>query len=86
LKSLCNPDPSKIIELQDLRREMIAERADFVSSMIDLAKDPENFEKAYNHQGTNEKNQWHHEISKEFEEMKAKGIWEKFNKSEIPNG
>jgi hypothetical protein len=28
---------------------------------------------------------WRRTISKEFEEMKAEGVWEKFLKSEIPN-
>jgi hypothetical protein len=29
---------------------------------------------------------WCHAISKEFEEMKAKRVWGKFEKSDIPNG
>jgi Reverse transcriptase (RNA-dependent DNA polymerase) len=29
---------------------------------------------------------WRHAISKEFEEIKSEGVWEKFKKSEIPNG
>ena len=86
LKSWFNPDPSKYIELQDSGGEMIVERADFALSMIDLVKDPESFEEAYNHTDINKKIKWRHAISKEFEDMKAKGVWEKFNKSEIPNG
>jgi hypothetical protein len=54
--------------------------------MVELVKDPENFDEAYNHPEANKKIMWRRAISKEFEEVKAKGVWEKFQKSEIPNG
>ena len=49
--------------------------------MVDLAKDPKSFEDAFNHPEIDKKIKWCHTISKEFEEMKSKGVWEK---SEIP--
>ena len=86
LKSWFNPDPLKFVELQNPGRELVEERADFAFSMVDLVKDPESFEDAFNHPEIDKKMKWRHAISKEFEEMKSKGVWEKFKKSEIPNG
>ena len=86
LKSWFNPDPLKFVELQNPGRESVEERADFAFSMVDLVKDPESFEDAFNHPEIYKKMKWQHEISKEFEEMKSKGVWEKFKKSKIPNG
>jgi hypothetical protein len=74
------------MELQHSGRELVEERADFEFSMVDLVKDPESFEDAFNHPEINKKMNWRHEISKQFKEVKSKGIWEKFKKSEIPNG
>ena len=86
LKSWFNPDPSKFLEMQNSGREMIVETADFAFNTVDLVKDPESFDEAYNHPETDKKIMWRRAISKEFEEMKAKGVWEKIQKSEIPNG
>ena len=86
LKRWFNLDPLKFIELQNLGRESVEERLDFAFSMVDLVKDPESFEDAFNHQDIDKKIKWRRAISKEFEEMKSKGVWEKFKKSEIPNG
>jgi hypothetical protein len=84
LKSWFNP--SKFLETQNLGREMIVETADFAFNLVDLVKDPESFDEAYNHPEADKKIMWCRAISKEFEEMEAKGVWEKFLKSEIPNG
>ena len=86
LKSWFNPDPSKFLEMQNSGREMIVETADFAFNMVDLVKDPESFEEAYHHPEAGKKIMWRRAISKEFEDMEAKGVWEKFQKSEIPNG
>ena len=86
MKSWFNPDLLKFIELQNSGRELVEERADFACSVADLVKDPESFEDAFNHPEIDKKMKWRHTISKEFEEMKARGIWEKFKKLEIPNG
>ena len=86
MKSWINPDPLKFIELQNLGRESVEERADFAFSMVDLVKDPESFEDAFNHPEIDKKIKWRLAISKEFEDMKVKGVWEKFSKSGIPNG
>jgi hypothetical protein len=53
--------------------------------MIDLVKnkDPESFDEAYNHPEADKKIMWRRAISKEFE---AKGVWGKFQMSDIPNG
>ena len=48
--------------------------------------EPKTFEEAYYHPDSDLKMKWQEAISKEFEEMKSKGVWEKFKKSEIPNG
>ena len=66
--------------------ELVEERADFAFNMVDLVKDPESFEDVFNHPEIDKKDKWSHAISKEFEDMKFKGVWEKFKKSEIPNG
>jgi hypothetical protein len=86
LKSWFNPDPSKFLKMQNSGREMIVETADLVFNMVDLVKDPESFHEAYNHPEANKKIMWRRAILKEFEEMEAKGVWEKFLKLEIPNG
>ncbi len=86
LKSWFNPDPSKFLETQNSGREMIVETAAFAFNLVDLVKDPESFDEAYNHPEADKKIMWRRAISKEFEEMEAKGVWEKFLKSEIPNG
>jgi hypothetical protein len=49
LKSWFNPVPSKFPETQNSGREMIVVTADFVFNMVDLVKDPESFDEAYNH-------------------------------------
>ena len=54
--------------------------------MVDLVKDPESFKDAFNHPEIDKKMKWRHAISKEIKEMSSKGVWEKFKKSEIPNG
>jgi hypothetical protein len=85
LKGWFNPDQPKFFEMQNSGREMIVETADFAFNMVDLVKDPESFDEACNHPEAHNKVLWHHAIPKEFEEMKAKGVWEKFQKSDIPN-
>jgi hypothetical protein len=42
--------------------------------MVDLVKDSEIFEEAHSHPEMDKKIKWHHEISKEFEEINAKGV------------
>jgi Reverse transcriptase (RNA-dependent DNA polymerase) len=61
-------------------------KQDFAFNLVDLVKDPESFDEAYNHPEADKKIMWRRAILKEFEEMEAKGAWEKFLKSEIPNG
>jgi hypothetical protein len=80
LKSWFNPDPSKFFETQNLGREMIVKTADFAFKMVGLVKDPESFDEAYNHPKANKKIMWRRAISKEFKELKAKGVWEKLQK------
>jgi hypothetical protein len=69
--------------MQNSGREVIVKTADFAFNMVDLVKDPESFDEAYNHPEAEKKIMWRCAISKEFEEMKAKRGWEKFK---IPNG
>jgi ABC-type amino acid transport substrate-binding protein len=49
-------------------------------------KEPEKFEHAYYHPNFEERMKWREEISKEFDEMKEKGVYENIFKSEFPNG
>ena len=42
--------------------------------MVDLVKDPESFKDAFNHPEIDKKMKWRHGISKEFEEIKSKGV------------
>jgi hypothetical protein len=66
LKSWFNPNPSKFLEMQNLGREMIVKTADFAFNMVDLVKDPESFDEAYNHPEADKKLMWRRAISKEF--------------------
>ena len=84
LKSWFNPDPLKLFVLQNSVRESVEERADFAFSMVYLVKDSESFEDAFNHPEIDKKLKWRHTISKEFEEMKSKGIWEKLTSRRFP--
>jgi hypothetical protein len=63
---------------------LVKERVDFAISMVDLVKDPESFKDAFKHPEVDKKMKWRH-ATQEFEEMKSKGVWEIFKKSEIPN-
>jgi hypothetical protein len=51
--------------------------------LVDLVKDPESFDEAYNHPEADKKIMWRRAISKEFEERNESQ--EKFQNSEIPN-
>jgi hypothetical protein len=39
--------------------------------MVDLVKDPQSHDEAYNHPEADKKTMWRHAISKEFEDMKV---------------
>jgi hypothetical protein len=86
LKSWFNPNPTRLIENSDSGRELVLEKADIALNLIDCLKDPETFEDAYYHQNLEEKMRWREEISKEFDVMKEKGVYEKMCKSDLPNG
>jgi hypothetical protein len=49
-------------------------------------KETETFEDAYYHPNLEERMKWRESISKEFDEIKEKGDYEKICKSELPNG
>jgi hypothetical protein len=59
LKHWFNPEPSKLLENQNLGKEMIIKTADFAFNMVYLVKDPERFDEAYNHPEANKKILWH---------------------------
>jgi hypothetical protein len=86
LKSRFNPKPTRFIENSDSGRETVLEKADIALNLIDCLKEPETFEDAYYHPNHEERMKWREEISKEFNEMKEKGVYEKICKSELPNG
>jgi hypothetical protein len=81
-----NPNPTRFINNSDSGRELVLEKADIELNLIDGLKEPETFEDAYYHLNHEERMKWRDEISKEFDEMKEKGIYEMICKSESPNG
>jgi phage terminase large subunit len=83
LKSWFNPNLSRFLKTQNSGREMIVKTADFAFNMVDLVKDPESFDEAYNHPEVDKKIMWPCAISKELEEMKAKGVWEKIFRARL---
>jgi hypothetical protein len=55
-------------------------------NLIEYLKEPETFEDTYYHPNLEERMKWREEISKEFDEMKEKEVYEKIFKSELPKG
>jgi hypothetical protein len=55
-------------------------------NLIDCLKEPETFEDTYYHPNHEERMKWRAAISKEFDEMNEKEVYEKICKSELPNG
>jgi Reverse transcriptase (RNA-dependent DNA polymerase) len=86
LKSWFNPDPSRFMEVQDSGRELVVKSANFEFNSLDLVEEPKTFAEAYNSPNTNDKIKWREAISKEFDDMSAKGVWKKIQKSDMPNG
>jgi hypothetical protein len=85
LKSWFNPDPSRFMEVQDSGRDWVVESANIAFNTLDLVEEPKTFDEAYNHPNTNDRILWKEAISKEFNEMSAKGVWKKILMSELPN-
>jgi hypothetical protein len=83
IKSWFNPDPSRFIEVKDSGRDLVVESANFAFNSLDLVVEPKAFAEAYNHPNTND---WREAILKEFDDMSAKGVWKKIQKSDMPNG
>jgi hypothetical protein len=86
LKSWFNPNPTRFIENSDSGRKLVLEKADIALNLIDYLKESETFEDAYYHPNLEERMTWRETISKEFNEMKEKEVYEKICKSELPNG
>jgi Reverse transcriptase (RNA-dependent DNA polymerase) len=86
LKSWFNPDPSRFMEVQDFGRELVVESANFAFHSLDLVEEPKTFAEAYNSHNLNDKIKWRQAISKEFDDMSAKGVWKIIQKSDMPNG
>jgi hypothetical protein len=80
LKSWFNPNPTRFIENADSGREFVLENADIALSLIDFLKETETFEDAYYHPCIEERMKWRESISKDFNEMKEKGFYEKICK------
>jgi hypothetical protein len=64
-------------------REFVLEKADIALNLIDSMKEPEAFEDAKYHPNFEEWMKWRQAISKEFDEMKEKGVYEKIFKLEF---
>jgi hypothetical protein len=62
------------------------ESANFAFNSPDLVERPKTLAEACNHPNTNDRMKWREAISKEFNDMSAKGVWKKIQKSEMPNG
>jgi hypothetical protein len=73
------------MEVQDSGRDLVVESANFAFNSLDLMEEPKPFAEAYNHLNTNNKIKWREAISKEFDDMSAKGVWKKIQKSDMPN-
>ena len=86
LKSWFNPNPTRFLESEDSGRELIVDRADAALNLIEKSQEPERFEEAYYHSNPEDRIKWRDAISKELQEMKEKGVYEKNCKSELPNG
>jgi hypothetical protein len=86
MKRWFNPDPSIFMEVQDYGRNLLVESANFAFNSLDLVEEPRSFAEAYNNCNTNDKIKWREAISKEFDDMSAKGVWKKIQKSDMPNG
>ena len=71
--------------MQDSGRELVVESANFAFNSLDLVEEPKTFAEAYNNPITNDKIKWREAISKEFDDMSAKGVWKKIQKSDMPN-
>jgi hypothetical protein len=76
-KSWFNPNPTRFIENSDSGRELVLDKADIALSLIDCLKEPETFEDVYYHPNLEERMKWRESISKEFNEMKEKEVYEK---------
>ena len=73
--------------MQDSGRELVVESANFAFNSLDLVvEEPKTFAEAYNSPNLNDKIKWREAISKEFDDMSAKGVWKKIQKSDMPNG
>jgi hypothetical protein len=65
----------------ELIKELKNENIQVTLNLIDSLKDPETFEDAYHHPNIEERMKWREAISKDFDEMKEKGVSEKILKS-----
>ena len=70
LKSWFNPNPSRFLESEDSGR-------DVALNLIEKSQEPETFEEAYYHSNPEDRSKWKDAISKELQEMKEKGVYEK---------
>jgi hypothetical protein len=86
LKSWFIPNTTRFIENADSGGVFVLGRADISLDLIDYLKEPETFEDAYCHPNFEERMKWREAISKEFDEIKEKGVYEKICKLELPNG
>jgi hypothetical protein len=77
LKSWFNPDPSRFMELQDSGRDLGIEIADVAFNTADMVEELKTFDEAHNHPNANHRLKWQEVISKEFNEVSAKGVWKK---------
>jgi Reverse transcriptase (RNA-dependent DNA polymerase) len=74
------------MEVQDSGRDLVVESANFAFHSLDLVEESKTFAEAYNNPSTNDKIKWREAISEEFDDMSAKGVWKKIQKSDMSNG
>jgi hypothetical protein len=86
LKSWFNPDPSRFMEVQDSGRDLVVESANFAFNSLHLVEEPKTFAEACNNPNSNDSIKWREAFLKEFDDMSAKGVWKKIQKSDMPIG
>jgi hypothetical protein len=62
------------MEVQDSGRDLVVKSAEFAFNSLDLVEEPNTFAEANNHPSTNDRIKWREAISKEFDDMSAKGV------------
>jgi hypothetical protein len=80
LKSSYDPETTKIVHDIEQGRDIILDQANIALFSAATKFEPTNFEQAWNHNGTKNREKWRIMIKKEFNDMDSKIFWETINK------